>query len=67
MSEHIHTACDGRGARDVFVNGNKVELAVYADTKKGIVRFHPRPARVAKNGQELYTRELRGKVEVVSL
>lgn len=67
MSEHIHTIDDGRGARDVFVNGNKVELAVYADTKKGIVRFRPHPARVAKNGQEFYTRGLRGKVEVVSL
>ena len=64
-SDNIHRPDDGRGRRDVFVNGNKIDSVVWADTKNGVVKFAPRPYRAIKNGDEIYTRELRGKVEVV--
>jgi hypothetical protein len=66
-SDHIHRTDDGRGLRDVFVNGVMVDRAVYADTKKGIVFFVPFPVRIKKNSDEIYTRRLRGKVEVVQV
>lgn len=37
-SQHIHTPKDGRGLRDVFVDGKLVNLVFFADTKRGIVR-----------------------------
>lgn len=67
MSEHIHTRSDGRGARDVFVNGNKIKYAIRADTKKGLVIFVPQPLRANRSGTEIYTRALRGEVKVVFL
>lgn len=45
---HIHTPSDGRGGRYVFVNGNKIDHVIYADTKKGIVKYHPHPIRIKK-------------------
>jgi len=65
MNDHIHTADDGRGLRDVFVNGNLIDGVVYADTKKGVVIFAPKPYRAAKNKDYVYTRKLNGRVEVV--
>ena len=62
---HIHTWDDGRGNRDVFVNGRLVMSAVYANTKKGIVRYHPKPLRLDKYRKRVLTRTLRGEVEVV--
>lgn len=53
----------GRPVR-VFVNGNEVDSAVYADTVKGVVRYSPRPYRVEKGKDYVYTRELRGVVTV---
>jgi len=48
----------------VFVNGNEVDQAVYADDVKGLVVFCPQPTRCKKNSDKLYTRKLRGKVTV---
>lgn len=59
---HIHTPGDGRGPRNVFVNGNKIGKVFYADTEKGLVKFYPQPVRVHRNGLEAYSRELRGTV-----
>lgn len=51
---------------DVFVNGNKVDHALYADTERGIVRYAPRPLRAKKPERDrVYTRQLRGAVTVV--
>jgi len=50
---------------DVFVNGNIIDGVVYADTKKGVVIFAPKPYRAAKNKDYVYTRRLEGNVEVV--
>lgn len=64
-NDHIHRVGDGRGPRDVFVNGNKIDCAVWADTKRGEVVFHPRPARIHKlRRDEVYARMLKGVVTV---
>lgn len=49
---------------NVFVNGNKVARAVYADTAKGIVKYNPTPVRIKKGTDEVYTRVLKGVVTV---
>lgn len=59
----IHYAGDGRGRRDVFVNGHQINHVVYVNEKKGIVEFAPHPLRAKRNG-EVYTRKLRGVVTV---
>ncbi len=61
---HIHTPSDGRGGRYVFVNGNKIDHVIYADTKKGIVKYHPHPIRIKKGSDFVYTRILKGLVTV---
>lgn len=63
--DHIHTPHDGGGARDVFVDGRKVNGAFYADTKRGIVDYYPEPLKIHKRGKRVITRRLRGHVEVV--
>ena len=65
MNCTIHFAGDGLGSRKVFVNGNQIEGVFFADTQRGIVRYHPRPFRVHKRRKgELYERTLKGRVEV---
>lgn len=63
-SKHVHTFKDGRGARDVFLNGNKLDRVMYADTKRGIVRCVHDPIRLDKRRKRVLTFTLRGKVEV---
>lgn len=64
MAEHIHTPTDGRGLRDVLVNGNRIENVLWADTCAGVVWFCPKPIRLVR-GEKVYARRLRGLVEVV--
>ncbi|HDI3344792.1 TPA: hypothetical protein PMK43_002050 [Vibrio cholerae] len=64
MQEHIHHISDGRGKRKIFVNGNEIRYVIYADTKKGIVKYHPHPVRLKKGTDEVYTRTLKGVVTV---
>ncbi len=59
----IHYVGDGRGRRDVFVNGHQINHVVYANERKGIVEFAPHPLRAKRNG-DVYTRKLRGVVTV---
>ncbi|ULJ67902.1 hypothetical protein [Wielerella bovis] len=35
-----HYVGDGRGNRDVYLNGERVSHVISADTKRGIVRVH---------------------------
>ncbi|EIK4679494.1 hypothetical protein WKT37_004511 [Salmonella enterica] len=62
---HIHYVGDGRsGAREVYLNGERIEHVTYADTNKGIIRYNPYPLRFKPNG-EIQSRTLRGVVEVI--
>jgi len=59
-----NTAAIGIRAR-VFVNGNEVAKAYYADTTRGIVRFYPQPLRFKKPERDrAYSRTLKGSVTV---
>lgn len=49
---------------NVFVNGVKVERAVYADTDIGLVKYAPLPLRVAEGKDYMHTEEMRGTVTV---
>ena len=62
MHDWIHTPDDGRGRREVFLNGRKVLHAVYADTKKGKVRRSL--MRADKYGKRVLLRTEYGKVDV---
>ena len=65
MSEHLHSPYDGKPNRRIFVNGNEIRNVFYADEKKGIVKFYPRPFRVKRpECDEAYSRTLRGVVTV---
>jgi hypothetical protein len=62
--EHIHTFDDGRGNRDVFLDGKLIKYAVYADTKRGVVKVIDQPPRLDAGG-ELVESTLTGLVEIV--
>lgn len=61
---HVHTSSDGRGRRRVLLNGVVVDRVVFADTRKGVVRYCDTPARVHKHGKRVIERTKHGKVEV---
>lgn len=61
----IHHPEDGRGNRDVFVDGRHIRGAVYVDTRRGLVRAFDIPPRLHKHRKRVITRTLRGLVEVV--
>ena len=61
---HIHTAGDGRGPRDVFLNGKLIDRVTYADTRAGIVRVVGNPLKLDKWKKRVLTRTLRGAVDV---
>ena len=63
-ADHIHTPKDGRGPRDVFVNGKLVEQVFFADTRRGIVRAYKRPLRLDKWRKRVLSETLHGLVEV---
>lgn len=64
QGKHIHTAYDGRGSRDVFLNGKLIDRVVYADTRAGIVRVVGNPLNLDRWKKRILTRTLRGTVEV---
>ncbi|AMV00057.1 hypothetical protein [Xanthomonas citri] len=64
---HIHTPDDGRGRRQVLVDGRTVKRVVYADTRRGLVRYHNDPPKVHKHGKRFIERTRRGAVEVLPL
>ncbi len=64
MTDHYHHPGDGRGRRRVLVNGNPVDCAIWADTQRGLVCYAPRPFKMKRNSDEIYTRMLRGQVTV---
>lgn len=49
---------------NAYVNGNKIDNVIIADTDKGEVVFCPDPVRSKRGTDEVYTRKLRGNVTV---
>jgi hypothetical protein len=66
-SEHIHTPNDGRGFREVFLNGKKITKVVRANTKKGTVTVTRSPIRLDKHNKRVLTKTLRGTVVVLEI
>ena len=62
--KHVHTPDDGRGPRDVFVDGKPVDRVFYADTRRGIVRAFRVPLKQDRWLKRLLTYTVRGKVVV---
>ena len=44
--EHVHTVDDGRGAREVYLDGVKVQDAFFADTQLGLVVAYCEPVEI---------------------
>lgn len=61
----IHTPGDGRGLRDVLLDGKPIKHVVYADTEKGKVRVAWYPYRINKRRQMIRHYTMRGHVEVI--
>lgn len=64
MRYTIHNTVEVGNPVRVFVNGNLIDNALIADTKRGEVIFAPSPFRINKNSETVYTRKLRGVVTV---
>lgn len=66
---HVHEANDGRGPRDVYLNGRLIGDVVYANERSGKVRVIARDGRgkfrIHKRGKRVIRRTLRGAVRVV--
>lgn len=60
----FHSCNDDKGRRKVFVNGNPINNVFWANEERGLVCFAPLPVQINKRKGEIYTRLLRGKVEV---
>lgn len=60
-----HTWGDMRGPRDVFLNGDKVDRCVYADTRRGVVIFLDCQLSVNRNNYRIKSIRKKGAVEVV--
>ena len=63
-TDHIHTPEDGRGPREVFVDGKLVYRVFFADTRRGIVRAYLYPLRLDKWRKRVLSKTMRGFVEV---
>lgn len=62
---HIHTPDDGRGGRDVYLDGTMIDRVVYADTRRGFVRMHHEPMRMSRRRECFITKKACGEVKVV--
>lgn len=66
-NNHVHTRGDGRGRRDVFLNGRPVDYVVYADTRAGfvrVIRMAGNNVKLDKRKKRILNRTLRGLVEI---
>ena len=65
LNRTFHHGNDGLGPRKVTVNGNEIDQVVWADIARGVLVYVPSPVRPHKNKRgEVYSRRLRGKIEV---
>lgn len=63
----VHTPDDGRGMRDVYLDGQKIERVFYADTRAGLIRAHHQPAKICPRREVIRSYKRYGDVRVVSL
>ncbi|CAH1387038.1 conserved hypothetical protein [Candidatus Nitrotoga sp. M5] len=63
--DHIHTPCDCRGLRTVYLDGVELKNCFFADTRRGIADVYLQPLRLDKFKKRALTERLRGVVTVV--
>jgi hypothetical protein len=44
--DHVHTVDDGRGVREVYLDGAKVDDVIFADTQLGLIVAYSDPLEV---------------------
>jgi len=64
--EHVHWAHDGRGQREVFVDGERIGCVTYCDTKDGIAVVADMPLR-SSDGKHIDYRPVWGEIRVVPI
>lgn len=62
--KHIHRPGDGRGLRDVYLDGKLVQKVFFADTQRGIVDAYRYPLRLNKHRKQALSYRRRGNVRV---
>ncbi len=60
----VHTPHDGRGLRDVYLDGKPIDHVIYAETRRGVVRMHHHPFRRSKTRDQVISYKRKGRVEV---
>lgn len=72
--DHIHRVHDGRGTRTVYCDGEIIHRCIYADTRRGTVKFYgENPVMNAEcdgylihercgNVKVIFTKAIKGKV-----
>lgn len=62
--EHVHTVDDGRGAREVYLDGVKVNHVTFADTQLGLIAAHYDPLEIITGTEYLDGYHAWGEVRV---
>lgn len=63
----IHRPFDGRGLREVYVDGLKIPRPCYVNTLTGYVRYYGHELTIDRVKNEVITYEIHGKVVVKCL
>jgi len=63
-SRLVHAATDGRGIRDVYLNGRLMTNVVYAGIKRGRIRIVIQPIKLDEQKKRILCKTLHGVVEV---
>lgn len=64
--EHVHWADDGRGRREVFTDGERLEYVTYCDTMAGIAVVADQPIK-SSDGKHVDCHPVWGEVKVVGI
>lgn len=64
--EHVHCWDDGRGRREVFIDGQPVNHVIWCDTKAGIAVVADQPLK-ASDGETVDIRPVWGEITVLTL
>ena len=64
--EHVHWADDGRGRREVFLDGERLECVTYCDTRAGIAVDLDAPLK-STDGEHVDFHPVWGDIKVIGI